>query len=311
MNGHDILDAAGGIRPEYVNVYEGRRRRFRAVYRWGAIAACLCLIAAAVIFIPKMTRSYNDTEDAPGGQGYASAEGLERDGDAEMAAASNNEEREEMAVNDGVAAEEDAVSDGDYPAMLMVNGILYQDSYEPYMETVDETQVQKASGYAESGIPARDGEQNFDRTSDTSYYVIDDDRIAVKMGLEESWVIFRVKTNGRDVSEEYLDPMYGVPDVAVDTQNTPAEVQDAPADGYDEARIYAPELLDLQERISAAMGPGNELFFVTASMILESPDRLHVFVNTEDEKLIRLLESYNTEDVLMEIEYSGQSGMEE
>ena len=59
------------------------------------------------------------------------------------------------------------------------------------------------------------------------------------------------------------------------------------------------------------MGPRRELSFVTSSMILEDPDRLVVTVNTEDEDLIQLLESYNTENVRLEIEYSADYGSEE
>ena len=53
MNGHDLLDAAGGIRPEFVNTTERKQRRIRLIYQWAAAAACLCLIAAAAILIPR------------------------------------------------------------------------------------------------------------------------------------------------------------------------------------------------------------------------------------------------------------------
>ncbi len=80
---------------------------------------------------------------------------------------------------------------------------------------------------------------------------------------------------------------------------------------YSEARDYSEETLDLQNRISAAMGPGHELYFVTVAEILENPDRLHVIVNTTDEELINTLKSYNTDGVNMEIEYSAGTAIEE
>lgn len=88
---------------------------------------------------------------------------------------------------------------------------------------------------------------------------------------------------------------------------------DAPVDEntYSEARDYSEEILDLQNRISAAMGPGHELYFVTVAEILENPDRLHVIVNTTDEELINTLKSYNTDGVNMEIEYSAGTAIEE
>ncbi len=305
MNGHDLLDAAGGIRPEFVNTTERKQRRIRLVYQWAAAAACLCLIAAAVILIPRIKSGHrDDTKDQPGNPAYASAEGLAENGVEEMV---NSDEGgvEEAAVNDSGNDEAVAVSDGDYPAMLMVNGILYKVTYVPYEEEIDEAEVLKVTGYAEDGVPVQEGEQNFDRTSVSSYIIIDDDNIAVRMGLEEGWIIFRAETEGEgDVPADFLDPGYGA-------DGPGAEDQDAAADGYAEARIYAPELLDLQNRISADMGPDHRLSFVTASMILEDPDRLHVIVNTQDDELIKLLESYNSGNVLLEIEYSSQSGIEE
>ncbi len=98
-----------------------------------------------------------------------------------------------------------------------------------------------------------------------------------------------------------------------ETENTIIGGTDVPVDEttYSDARIYSDDILDLQNRISAAMGPGNELSFVTVSAVLENPDRIHVFVNTTDEDKINLLKSYNTEGVILEIEYSGGFGVEE
>lgn len=101
----------------------------------------------------------------------------------------------------------------------------------------------------------------------------------------------------------------------IDTEmdNTIIGGTDAPMDetSYSDARSYSDAILDLQNRISAAMGPGNELSFVTESAVLENPDRIHVFVNTEDENSINLLKSYNTRGVILEIEYSSMGATEE
>jgi hypothetical protein len=88
---------------------------------------------------------------------------------------------------------------------------------------------------------------------------------------------------------------------------------DAPVDEstYSEAREYSDEIVGLQNRVSAAMGLGHELYFVTVAEILENPDRLHVIVNTTDEELINTLKSYNTDGVNMEIEYSAGTAIEE
>jgi hypothetical protein len=71
---------------------------------------------------------------------------------------------------------------------------------------------------------------------------------------------------------------------------------------YNEARKYSDELMDLQNRISTAMGNG-ELPFVVVSAIYENPDRLHVEVTTDDEDLINKLKAYDTTGELLEIEY--------
>lgn len=71
---------------------------------------------------------------------------------------------------------------------------------------------------------------------------------------------------------------------------------------FSEAHTYSSEILDLQNRISAAMA-NNELPFVTCSSVLENPDRIHVTVNTMDEESINRLKAFDTSGKLLEIEY--------
>ena len=94
-------------------------------------------------------------------------------------------------------------------------------------------------------------------------------------------------------------------EVATAEPETPlSNSEDVPADEgtYSENIAYSPELLDLQNRISAAMA-NHELPFVTSSAIMENPDRLHITVNTTDENAINLLKSYDTTGKMLEIEY--------
>jgi hypothetical protein len=79
---------------------------------------------------------------------------------------------------------------------------------------------------------------------------------------------------------------------------------DIPVDesAYKGEKEYSDELMDLQNRISTAMGNG-ELPFVIESAIYENPDRLHVVVTTDDEDLINKLKAYDTTGELLEIEY--------
>jgi hypothetical protein len=79
---------------------------------------------------------------------------------------------------------------------------------------------------------------------------------------------------------------------------------DIPVDesAYKGEKEYSDELIDLQNKISTAMGNG-ELPFVIESAIYENPDRLHVVVTTDDEDLINKLKAYDTTGELLEIEY--------
>lgn len=99
----------------------------------------------------------------------------------------------------------------------------------------------------------------------------------------------------------------GVADQEAPSQNSDTS-QDAAADAdgaaYQEARTYSAEITDLHNRISEAMGKGL-LPFVVSCGIYENPDRVVVTVTTRDEDSIKLLESYNTGNVQMEIQYTG------
>ena len=90
------------------------------------------------------------------------------------------------------------------------------------------------------------------------------------------------------------------------------EAVDAPVEEsmYQEQRDYRDEVLELQERISELM-VSRELSYVTESMILENPERVHVFVNTTDKEKIAYLKSLDKTGELLEIEYSTDRGVEE
>ena len=180
------------------------------------------------------------------------------------------------------AGVEEAEQIGDYASMIALNGIVYKDTYEVYSGEIKEENMQRSLSYTD-GFPVNDGEQNFDRQN-VGYIIIDSNTVICN--VDGDWRVFMA------MSEAYSD------DAAVDEST------------YLEARIYSSEILDLQNRISAAMA-NSELPFVTSSMILENPDRIHVTVNTTDEELIRLISEYNTADVILEIEYAAGYGIEE
>lgn len=55
----------------------------------------------------------------------------------------------------------------------------------------DETAIQYAESYAESGMPGKDGETNFAREPGTRYAVLDDGTVVVE--IDGEWTIFAAK----------------------------------------------------------------------------------------------------------------------
>ena len=286
MKDHDLLEAVGDINEKFINnASKSNVKRHELAYgKWIVAAACACIVIGATVMIPLFTNNNTGDDGIPNNNGgYASVE-----------------------------EKEDAMeSAGDYAPMVMVDGIVYVDTGEKYEGSIDDRQIKRTSSYTDAK-PEKDGEQNFDRSSYAEYFVIDKAMIAVN--IDSEWRLFGASRNGKtDFPDEYLK--WGEPDVSKD-QSDPTygvESEDVPVDDdtYSEARDYSEDLLDLQERISAAMGPGNELSFVTESGIFENPDRIHVFVDTTDEESINLLKSYNTRGVILEIEYSANVGIAE
>ena len=80
---------------------------------------------------------------------------------------------------------------GDYPATIMVNGINYYSTDNAVPAEVEESAIQYPTSYAESGIPQKDGETNFDRECKTPYAVLEDGMIVVL--IDNEWIEFEEK----------------------------------------------------------------------------------------------------------------------
>ena len=80
---------------------------------------------------------------------------------------------------------------GDYNAAIMIGGVIYWDTYKTMPVEPDETAVQYAGSYAESGMPEKDGETNFAREPGTRYAVLDDGTVVVE--IDGEWTIFAAK----------------------------------------------------------------------------------------------------------------------
>ncbi len=81
-------------------------------------------------------------------------------------------------------------SQEDYAPMIMVGGVLYKDTYDMIdADSVDESKALYAQSYTD-GVPANDGEVNFDRnpSKNSAYIVCDDGSLIVK--VEGNWYRF-------------------------------------------------------------------------------------------------------------------------
>jgi hypothetical protein len=95
--------------------------------------------------------------------------------------------------NEAKATEESVITesdDSDYPAMLMYGGTLYKDSGEEYIGEILDDGLLKVTSYTD-GEPSEDGQQNFDRSAETEYFVLNEDAIVVHIDPNEGvWRVF-------------------------------------------------------------------------------------------------------------------------
>ena len=200
MNEHDLLDAIGGIDPKYINnadktaAKRSKIARFQRYYL--AAAGLFLLIVAGVVIRNGYIR--NDYESVEKSEETAMLEGMTEEVEGEVAdetvmVTSEAPETEPFEETDGLAATEESLTTGstDYPAMIMHKGALYKDSLEVYTGNIpDEGQIHVLA-YVD-GEPKVSGEQNFDRTISTTYFVLDEDTIVVCIEPDDGiWRLFK------------------------------------------------------------------------------------------------------------------------
>ena len=85
---------------------------------------------------------------------------------------------------------QNSVNSADYIPMIMLDGVLYRDTYDMVdADSVDESKATYAESYTD-GVPANDGEVNFDMnpSRNSAYIVCDDGSLVVK--VEGNWYRF-------------------------------------------------------------------------------------------------------------------------
>ncbi|MBO6241061.1 MAG: hypothetical protein J6O61_09590 [Butyrivibrio sp.] len=211
MNEHDLLDAIGGIDPKFIKSADRTVLKHKKIAKiqsyYFAAAGLLLLVVAGIVIrnnhIDTTYESINETEEITTlgaipeeteGEIPDAAEGSPMltsgvpEGSAETDGIGNSEESEAIATEESLATES---SDSDYPAMVMYDGAVYKDSGEDYIGEVLDDNLLQVSSYTD-GEPSENGQQNFDRSSETKFFVLNEEAIVVLADPNEGiWRIFK------------------------------------------------------------------------------------------------------------------------
>ncbi len=210
MTEHDLLDAIGGIDPKHIKNADKNVSKHNKIIRFQryylAAAGLLLLVVAGIVIrnyhLNTAYESIDETEEITTlGVVPEETEGEVPDvtEDSPMLASGTPESAEEtddievLGGSEVISTEESLATesaDSDYPAMLMYDGSLYKDSGEEFIGEILEDGSLQVSSYTD-GEPSENGQQNFDRSSETKFFVLDEDTIVVCIDSNEGiWRIF-------------------------------------------------------------------------------------------------------------------------
>ncbi len=171
MNEHDLLDAIGGIDSKYIKNADKTVSRHSKIAHFQryylAVAGLLLIVVAGIVIrnnhVTTVYESVDETEE------ITTLEAIP-------------EESKEAVITES--------DDSDYPAMLMYGGALYKDSGEEYIGEILDDGLLKVTSYTD-GEPSEDGQQNFDRSAETEFFVLNEDVIVVHIDPNEGvWRVF-------------------------------------------------------------------------------------------------------------------------
>lgn len=203
MNEHDLLDAIGGIDPKYIkDAYKAvspksKIVRFQRYYM--AAASIFLLVVAGILFKNLYQAPYYESTDetseittlsaTPEGEEEAAAEEAaveEAEGETEQETATEEAEAE-TASEDSFEIES---AESDYAAMIMYDGAIYKDSGEEFIGEILEDNLLKTTSYTD-GEPSEDMQQNFNASSETKFFVWDENTLVVCVDPDEGiWRTF-------------------------------------------------------------------------------------------------------------------------
>lgn len=203
MNEHDLLDAIGGIDPKYIKDADkavspkSKIVRFQRYYM--AAASIFLLVVAGILFKNLYQAPYYESTDEtseittlsalPEGEEEAVAEEAaveEAEGETEQETATEEAEVE-TASEDSFKIES---AESDYAAMIMYDGAIYKDSGEEFIGEILEDNLLKTTSYTD-GEPSEDMQQNFNASSETKFFVWDENTLVVCVDPDEGiWRTF-------------------------------------------------------------------------------------------------------------------------
>ena len=210
MNEHDLLDSIGGIDPKYINdadkaVTKHHKISHLGSYYLAAAGLLLLVVAGIVIRYNRMAPAYEsinetgevtmlgaipeETEDAV--PELTEGSPMVTSGTPESAEQTDGlevtEDNKEIATEESLETES---ADSDYPAMIMYEGAVYKDSGQEFIGEIYEDGLLQVSSYTDDE-PLENGQQNFDRSSETKFFVLNEDAIVVCIDPNEGiWRVF-------------------------------------------------------------------------------------------------------------------------
>jgi hypothetical protein len=198
MNEHDLLDAIGGIDPKYIKDADkavSPKSKIVLFQRYYLAAASIFLLVVAGILFKNLYQApyYESTDETseittlsalPKDEEEAAAEEAEAETEQETA---TEEAEVETASEDSFKVES---AESDYAAMIMYDGAIYKDSGEEFIGEILEDNLLKTASYTD-GEPSEDMQQNFNASSETKFFVWDENTLVVCVDPDEGiWRTF-------------------------------------------------------------------------------------------------------------------------
>lgn len=203
MNEHDLLDAIGGIDPKFIESAERTVSKPKKIVRiqnyfFAAAGIFILVIAGVAIRNSMINTAVVETEEVTTGGVIGEdteevttkgliAEGSDGTEDSSVLTGGVTDKGEKGLKSEVSATEAPQVTEAanmDFTATIMYEGTLYKDSGEAFNGEILEDKLLQVSSYTEEE-PSENGQQNFDPSSETKFFVLDEETIVVLIDPDE------------------------------------------------------------------------------------------------------------------------------